>query len=216
MGTIRYMGQQSVSPPTVPLNGEPLAVELVNTTYIDGGLRGHRVDALTTTDQLTAWVADHADQFGSELSAALMGQACTPRTHEQFLSLRSALRNCLQSVVDDSVPSSDTLAIINEFSCYSASRLELSPADPVAVTTRWDVADPWSVALGLVASDACRLLLPDRIDQVRACPAPGCILFFVKSHPRREWCSPVCGNRARVARHARTGSRSTRKSGGNA
>jgi predicted RNA-binding Zn ribbon-like protein len=26
-------------------------------------------------------------------------------------------------------------------------------------------------------------------------------LYFVKRHPRREWCSAGCGNRARVARH---------------
>nr|WP_083986585.1 CGNR zinc finger domain-containing protein [Frankia sp. EI5c] len=35
----------------------------------------------------------------------------------------------------------------------------------------------------------------------RSCAAPGCPLFFVKHHPRREWCSAACGNRARVARH---------------
>jgi predicted RNA-binding Zn ribbon-like protein len=30
---------------------------------------------------------------------------------------------------------------------------------------------------------------------------PNCVLFFIKDHPRREWCSPGCGNRARVAHH---------------
>ena len=34
-----------------------------------------------------------------------------------------------------------------------------------------------------------------------ACRAPGCVLYFVRNHPRREWCSDGCGNRARVARH---------------
>ncbi|WP_433236869.1 CGNR zinc finger domain-containing protein [Streptosporangium sp. CA-135522] len=36
---------------------------------------------------------------------------------------------------------------------------------------------------------------------LRACHAPGCVLFFVKDHHRREWCSAACGNRARAARH---------------
>ncbi|MGW9027726.1 CGNR zinc finger domain-containing protein [Streptomyces sp. NPDC055722] len=27
--------------------------------------------------------------------------------------------------------------------------------------------------------------------------------FFIKNHARREWCSPACGNRVRVARHYR-------------
>jgi predicted RNA-binding Zn ribbon-like protein len=38
---------------------------------------------------------------------------------------------------------------------------------------------------------------------IRACPGNGCVLFYVKDHPRREWCSPACGNRTRVARHYR-------------
>jgi predicted RNA-binding Zn ribbon-like protein len=44
-------------------------------------------------------------------------------------------------------------------------------------------------------------LLADHGDKLRACHAPGCVLYFVKSHPRREWCSVTCGNRARAARH---------------
>jgi predicted RNA-binding Zn ribbon-like protein len=44
-------------------------------------------------------------------------------------------------------------------------------------------------------------LLADHGDKLRACHAPGCVLYFVKSHPRREWCSVACGNRARAARH---------------
>ncbi|MEU1601426.1 CGNR zinc finger domain-containing protein [Streptomyces sp. NPDC005708] len=38
---------------------------------------------------------------------------------------------------------------------------------------------------------------------MRPCLAPNCLLFFVKNHARREWCSPACGNRVRVARHYR-------------
>jgi predicted RNA-binding Zn ribbon-like protein len=37
--------------------------------------------------------------------------------------------------------------------------------------------------------------------RLRACYAPGCVLYFVKAHPRREWCSDACGNRVRAARH---------------
>jgi predicted RNA-binding Zn ribbon-like protein len=36
---------------------------------------------------------------------------------------------------------------------------------------------------------------------LQACLAPGCILYFARTHPRREWCSVECGNRARAARH---------------
>jgi predicted RNA-binding Zn ribbon-like protein len=31
------------------------------------------------------------------------------------------------------------------------------------------------------------------------------VLYFVKTHPRREWCSVACGNRVRAARHYQRG-----------
>lgn len=43
---------------------------------------------------------------------------------------------------------------------------------------------------------------PDQ-ERLKACLAPGCVLYFMQNHPRREWCSAGCGNRARVARHYR-------------
>ncbi|MFI1485060.1 CGNR zinc finger domain-containing protein [Streptomyces sp. NPDC020747] len=44
------------------------------------------------------------------------------------------------------------------------------------------------------------LASPDR-QRLRACHAPRCVRYFLKDHPRQEWCKPSCGNRARVARH---------------
>ncbi|MFP3992446.1 CGNR zinc finger domain-containing protein, partial [Streptomyces sp. E11-3] len=41
---------------------------------------------------------------------------------------------------------------------------------------------------------------PDRA-KLRACHGPRCVRYFLKEHPRQEWCKPSCGNRARVARH---------------
>jgi predicted RNA-binding Zn ribbon-like protein len=55
--------------------------------------------------------------------------------------------------------------------------------------------------LGVIAADTIELLGGPRSDDLRACGAPGCMLMFLKDHPRREWCSPTCGNRARQARH---------------
>ncbi|MET0237069.1 MAG: ABATE domain-containing protein [Kibdelosporangium sp.] len=54
-----------------------------------------------------------------------------------------------------------------------------------------------------IAEEAVQLFTgPDR-DNLRACEGPGCVLYFVRNHPRRGWCSSECGNRARVARHYR-------------
>lgn len=54
-----------------------------------------------------------------------------------------------------------------------------------------------------IAAEAIALFGGEDSDLLRACHAPGCVLYFVKDHPRREWCSPSCGNRVRAARHYR-------------
>ncbi len=56
-------------------------------------------------------------------------------------------------------------------------------------------------ALAELAHNAIDLLTGPAAANLRACQAPGCVLYFVKTHHRREWCSEACGNRARAARH---------------
>jgi nucleoid-associated protein YgaU len=62
------------------------------------------------------------------------------------------------------------------------------------------VGPPVAAALSAIAAQAIGLLT-DPDSPLRACHAPGCVLYFVRDHPRREWCSAACGNRARAARH---------------
>jgi predicted RNA-binding Zn ribbon-like protein len=55
--------------------------------------------------------------------------------------------------------------------------------------------------LAAVATEAIDLLTGPDAQLLRACHAPGCVIYFVKDHSRREWCSTACGNRVRAARH---------------
>ena len=64
-------------------------------------------------------------------------------------------------------------------------------------------ASPARVALAELAHDSIDVLTGPEATKMRACQAPRCLLYFVRSHPRREWCSESCGNRARAARHYR-------------
>jgi predicted RNA-binding Zn ribbon-like protein len=59
------------------------------------------------------------------------------------------------------------------------------------------------IVISSIAADAIDLITGPSRHQLRACGAPGCVLVFLKQHPRREWCSAACGNRARQARHYR-------------
>jgi predicted RNA-binding Zn ribbon-like protein len=91
---------------------------------------------------------------------------------------------------------------IDTLKALAAARPELRwPAggDPVPVfQTNGTTGD---LAVAFIAHQAVDLFTGPQRRQLRACLAPGRLLYFLKHHPRREWCSPVCGNRARVARH---------------
>ncbi|MGH4031422.1 CGNR zinc finger domain-containing protein [Actinomycetota bacterium Odt1-20B] len=52
-----------------------------------------------------------------------------------------------------------------------------------------------------LARAALAFLAGPDLPRLRACHAPRCVRYFLKEHPRQEWCKPSCGNRARVARH---------------
>jgi predicted RNA-binding Zn ribbon-like protein len=62
-------------------------------------------------------------------------------------------------------------------------------------------ATPARRALASIAQQAIGLLTGQDGITLRACHAPGCVLYFTRDHPRRQWCSVACGNRARAARH---------------
>ena len=78
----------------------------------------------------------------------------------------------------------------------------LAPGWPTLVDGRlvWESeAEGDDRQVGELAGEAVRFLAAD--PELRACLAPRCVLYFVKDHPRRAWCSTGCGNRERAARH---------------
>ncbi|HEX5619660.1 MAG TPA: CGNR zinc finger domain-containing protein [Solirubrobacteraceae bacterium] len=174
-----------------PLRDEPLAIELHNTIYAaDGG----RHDGLAEP----GWL----DALGDRLPAGGAGRG---PTRAELAALRDAVRATLHAALEGTPHDPEVLAALNA-ACARA------PQSPVAVWHRGQ--DPTAgvdhhgasradIVLAALAADAIALVTgPDRT-RLGACHAPGCVLMFVKSHPRREWCSNACGNRARQARHYR-------------
>jgi predicted RNA-binding Zn ribbon-like protein len=180
-----------------PVRSEPLAVELHNTLYAS---RGKALDGLASEASTAAWL----DALAHRLPSGGRGKG---PTRTELIRLRGVVREALHAVLDGQAPARASLEIINRASVDA-------PRSPIA---RWrrdgppvaDVdlhcASRAQVVLGALAADAIDLLTGARREDLRACGAPGCVLLFLKGHPRRDWCSAVCGNRARQARHyART------------
>jgi len=179
------------------LSDEPPPVRLMSTIWADAdGVH----DDLRAPADVDEWLdAVGLDRAGAHATEGELAIAW---------ALRDAVRRLAAYVTDDDRPGAasaiaDVGAALGQVNSIAAElpapclalrdgRLELAVhGGPSAVTA----------ALAEVAEQAVGLLGGAEAARLRACHAPGCVLYFVKTHPRREWCSVACGNRVRAARH---------------
>ncbi|QFG23611.1 ABATE domain-containing protein [Actinomadura sp. WMMB 499] len=169
----------------VPLTGEPLALDLVNTRTAAG-------DLLATPDDLHAWVKLQAGRLPDGTCGDL----------EAVRAVRAHTAAALERVRHGERPDAADLAALNDAQRAAAAISEVTwDGSAVAVARRRAGAEALAAAL---AEAAAELLADPAVTKVRQCEADGCVLLFLPAHPRRRWCSAArCGNRARVARHYR-------------
>jgi predicted RNA-binding Zn ribbon-like protein len=179
------------------LPDEPLPVRLMSTIW--AGQDGIH-DDLSTTAALDEW-----------LDAVGMDRAGTHATGHELAkarALRDAVRRLAGYVTQDTRPAavSATTDVAAALDLVNSTAAEL-PAPRLALRDgRLELGahrgpSPVTTRLAQVAEQAVQLLSGAETVRLRACYAPGCVLYFMKTHPRREWCSVACGNRVRAARH---------------
>lgn len=179
------------------LPDEPVAVRLMNTIWADAaGIR----DDLRTPQDVDTWL----DAVGIDRS----GRRATAAEFTRARGLRDAIRQLAAFATADSrqpaVAATSTLGdALRHVNAVAAE----APAPALTLRdgrlerdTRAHIS-PVTAGLACVAEDAIGLLGGDDAPRLRGCHAPGCVLYFLKTHPRREWCSVACGNRVRAARH---------------
>jgi predicted RNA-binding Zn ribbon-like protein len=180
---------------TGPLMNERAAIELHNTLH---AVAGERVDGLADPASAEAFVTAVAPR----LTVRDLPEGEWP-TATELTALRQAVREALHASVDGAAQDAATLEAINAIAVQAPTslRAELrADGAPTAVVDHHGATRAQSL-LAAMAIDAIELITgPDR-SKLRACHAPGCSLYYLKDHPRRQWCSNTCGNRARQARH---------------
>ncbi|WP_374158444.1 ABATE domain-containing protein [Mycobacterium sp. G7A2] len=185
------------------LPGEPLPVRLMNTVWADtAGVH----DDLTTATALRGWLTDVA---GFDPGSG-PGVDPAPAELTEARALRDSLRRVAAFVTDDQRPAARSPVASVDTAVADINAMAADQAWP-ALLRRGDElrreavahAPPVRTALAGLAAQAIDLLTGPSAGALRACHAPHCVLYFVKSHPRREWCSQACGNRVRAARHYR-------------
>jgi predicted RNA-binding Zn ribbon-like protein len=178
------------------LPGEPLPVRLMSTIW--AGADGRHDDLLTAAD-----VDEWLDAVGIDRA----GAHTTERELARARMLRAAVRELAGYLTRDSRSAAPVLAgVTAAVGRLNAAAAEL-PVPRLALREgrleRGTAAagSPVTAGLAHVAELTIGLLGGPAAGELRACYAPGCVLYFIKTHPRREWCSVACGNRARAARH---------------
>ncbi|MER7564478.1 CGNR zinc finger domain-containing protein [Streptomyces sp. NPDC048523] len=181
-----------------------LALDLALTIRHDG--HGGVADDLRDLAGLTAWVREHA---------GTLPDASDPAVDEETLAavrdLRAAVRALFARAVRPDAPSPADAARLLPVA-EAVARLNAAAArTPTVPVLHWtDDAEPvvhrqpsprGADLTAVLAQAAIAFLTGADRRRLRACHAPRCVRYFLKDHPRQEWCKPSCGNRARVARH---------------
>jgi predicted RNA-binding Zn ribbon-like protein len=189
-----------------PRLDESAPLALVNTIWTD---RSGVHDALADSGDVYTWVRAIGERSGL-MPAIDDARELSTDDVQHLVDLRDALRRIAaehthdprslgQSPVRDV---STATAIVNSASARSRVWPEVRPDGTTRL--RRDVSADDSAADALttvIAHQAISLVTSEQWALLRPCTAPGCAYYFMKTH-RREWCSALCGNRARVARHA--------------
>ncbi|TDC09706.1 zf-CGNR multi-domain protein [Nonomuraea longispora] len=186
-----------------------LALALAGTIRHDGD--GGVADDLATPRSTARWIHQQAEPLTGLVDVA--GLTVDDRLTGEIVELRRAVRALFAHAVSPAPPSradahrlmpvEQALAHLNG----TAARERIAPqlAWPAGAAPRTDVlsaeADANVRLIAALARAAIDFLSGPQRERLRACNAPRCVRYFVRSHGRQEWCKPSCGNRARAARH---------------
>jgi predicted RNA-binding Zn ribbon-like protein len=169
-----------------------LAVDLVGTLRHD---RDTVVDQLADRRTARTWLRERLRGVGGE-----------PDDPAELVRVRELIRELFVAVVDQTTAPASTVWELNNLAARAPVTLEATVHRDGTITVKRSAqGTPAAVPYAELARSALALLDHPARERLRLCRAPGCILYFLTQDPRQQWCSPNCGNRARVARHyART------------
>lgn len=181
---------ESPLPPS-PGAREHSSLDLVNSEI---QLPGRRYDALSTTDETTAWL----------LSRGLIDEGAVLQSYCQnrLVGLRRDLRDAFAAHASEAAVSQQVLGRINAAltAAPNTSLLHHAPGEGFFRSLEHPTTRLIEHAMSVIAEDAAALLAGDEAQLLAQCEAEPCSRFLLKTHGRRQWCSTRCGDRVRAAR----------------
>lgn len=167
--------------------GDHLAVDFVNTVKI---VNGQTVELIGTPGEFAGWYKAQPER--------LPRAEITDGGLAELRDLRNVALRLLHAAAARVALDAGDVAIINEAVRAGNTRRVLGPA---VGSSTLEAADDLPSLGGVLASAVVDLLAKEDLANIAVCQAPDCGQFFHRSRPNQLWCSPGCGNRARVDRH---------------
>jgi predicted RNA-binding Zn ribbon-like protein len=118
-------------------------------------------------------------------------------------SVRRAMRELADAIVEGRVPDSHALATVNR-ALHARQVIELVASADGCIVDHRHVGDPIDDALARIADPLVRELADGHPDRIRVCASDTCrwVFYDGSRSGRRRWCDmTTCGNRAKAARH---------------
>jgi predicted RNA-binding Zn ribbon-like protein len=155
------------------------AIDLTQTVR---DIRGRAVDDLRCDEDLDAWLASQQDRVPPPFERDLAA----------WRELREAIAAAFAATLAGDPPPAAAVEHINA---------RAGPVVPQLRDGRRELVP--TGALAAVAASAIEVLGTETRERLRFCAAPSCGMYYLGHRADQQWCSPACGTRARVARHAR-------------
>jgi predicted RNA-binding Zn ribbon-like protein len=170
------------------------ALEFLNTRELDSG---HPVDHLQEPADAASWFVTQGVLHPDDQ------RPWTDRELERVRSVRDALREIVDSVVEDRQPAGPAVELVNEALAAGPGPVVALEGGTVRVGHRHADAAV-DDALAALAAPIVGELASGNPERFRTCANDTCRWTFYDASPaaRRRWCDmKTCGNRAKAARH---------------
>lgn len=171
--------------------GDHLALDVANTMRWRDECT--RVELWNTPEDLVTWLDAEPVELPRPLDV-------TPEEWRSLRELRDAIVDLLQAATLDERLPEEAVRLVNEI-VHETGTTRLLAGRVGEWSTRPAATDPLAALRGHLAAAVVDLLSRDDLANLTRCHAPDCGQFFHRSRPNQRWCSPGCGNRARVDRH---------------
>jgi predicted RNA-binding Zn ribbon-like protein len=184
----------------LPLVGEPLPLDLVN-TLANGP--GGESDLLDSVEQFRPWLDAQAGRLTQSNPDPEGPDAPDGLDLDAVRELRGRVEAAVACARDGVEPPAQALRALNRAQLAAPLHRRLGWDGAAVTATRVRTGSATDVLLAELADATVDLLTdPVALGKLRCCEGPGCRMLFLAVNPRRRWCSAaLCGNRVRVGRY---------------